>query len=365
MRAAWGLPILLCAAACGGGGAGPPDAAAPDACAEPCVPDVDAAPTPDAPPGVDAEPGRSCASAIPLVPGAPAVMATTVGGSYATRASCAGDSMAWPDRYFQVEAGAAPVDLTVDVAVDEAAMTPFDAVVSARGVCAEAQSEILCVNSGWSDRLELLGVSGRVYLVVDGTTEFGGVSQGAFDIAVTARAIAAAGAACDPAGAASRCGADLVCQAGTCAATSAALACAAAVDLTADLADGSAEASGTVHAFDPDYYRSPCAWSAAAGAPERIYRIDLAAPATLTATTDDAAGTTYDTVLYLRKDACDGLEVACNDEADGATHRSTLAGVGPLAAGTYYLFVDQSSSFVDGSPFTTARQYHLTVTRAP
>lgn len=63
--------------------------------------------------------------------------------------------------------------------------------------------------------------------------------------------------------------------------------------------------------------------------------------------TTHAAGD-LDTVVYVRRDTCDGAEVACNDDADGRM-TSTLA-LSMLAAGTYTVFVDTDASITGAIP---------------
>ncbi len=66
----------------------------------------------------------------------------------------------------------------------------------------------------------------------------------------------------------------------------------------------------------------------------------------------DTSGSTYDTVLYVRRSTCDGIEVGCDDDSGTSTaSRLSL----DLAAGTYYVVVDAYTS-------TSAGSYLLTVT---
>lgn len=330
----------------------PPDAAPPDAIA------ADAPPFP---------PGASCGTAIAIATDGTPRPDTTSGAANLSGASCSGGTDYAPDRYFVVDVGETPVDLVVDVLVEEAAPMPFDAVVSARADCADPMTELGCVDHGRGERLELLAVTGTIYLIIDGTAQFMGVAQGSYTLTVATRAIVGMGDACDPAGATSRCDAGRRCEetAGTCVPTSPVLACMEAPDLTADLAaDGVAEATGTVHAFDADDHQGACAFDVTPGHPERLFRFTLAAPATVTASTDDPA-TTYDTVLYLRGPSCDAPDLECADDVDAAqgNYRSTL--VAPsLAAGTYVLVVDAASGWRYGPP-GTPRTFKLTLTATP
>lgn len=376
LRSARPLAVVLAAAlagACGSGGTLTPDGAAADGPAA-----ADAPPPPiDAPPGVDAAPlpdaapvppGADCAHAIDLATAVLPFADSTAVATNSAAATCSSATSFSPEHYFFYDVGAVAVDLLVDVVVDEGASPPYDVVVSARTVCSDLTSEVACMDAGWGEHLEALGVTGKVSVLVDGSYLSGGMAGGDFSIDVRTRAIAGDGMPCDPAGVLSRCAADLRCDAtsGTCAPTSPELTCAAALDLSADLADGAAAVSGTLLPFDADYFFGACAYDMAAGRPEHVVRFDVAAASALTASTDDPASTTFDTVLYLRADCTGTTDLACNDDVDPATmqYRSLLS-VPVLAPGTYYLFVDTSSGWLYGPATTTPRDYHLTVTLSP
>ncbi len=332
----------------------------------------DSAPVPDAPPmpdgplppdGPPPPPGTGCSVAIDLTNAPAPEMHNNQFSGNGNGASCSGGADSAPELYFTYDAGATAVDLLVDVMVDESVPAPFDVVLSARTDCNDAMTEVACADVGWGEHMEVLEVTGVVAVLVDGSTEFGGAPAGDFTIRIVTRAIAGLGEACDPAGLTSRCGTDMVCS-GTCVATSAMLACLDAVDLTADLADGSAQAGGTVLLTDPDYYQGTCAFDVSANYPERIYRIDLAASGLLAASTDFPE-TTYDTVLYLKAGACDVAETTCQDDVDAPAmnYRSSVSA--SLPAGAYYLFVDMSSGFLYGTPGVTPRSYRVDLTFTP
>ncbi len=63
--------------------------------------------------------------------------------------------------------------------------------------------------------------------------------------------------------------------------------------------------------------------------------------------TIDTLGSDFDTVLYLREGACDGPEVACNNDADTADDRSRI--VGRFEAGTVYAVVVDGNSGASGN----------------
>lgn len=333
-------------AACGGGGGGASDAGAADG-----GPTIDAARPIDAAPTTDARIGSSCSLPIELELGVP-FAGDSSGFDDALQAGCSPLTAEAPDVVHAIALGADPVDLLVEVEVDEAATPPFDAVVSVRGACGLNGP---CADLGYGERLEALAVTGTRFVVVDGTTQFGGASSGAYTLRTATRPVVALDAACDPDGLASRCAKDLRCVGGACVADSPELACAEAIDLTADLADGVAVRDDAIFAWEPDLAQATCAFDLAAGVGERRYRIDVAAPSTLVARTDLGA-TDVDTVLTLHEATCDGVELACADDIDAEGHVFTSRLEAQVAAGTYVLVVDGSS------PLPRRGEVHLEVT---
>jgi len=83
-------------------------------------------------------------------------------------------------------------------------------------------------------------------------------------------------------------------------------------------------------------------------APEKVYTWTPAISGTAVIETCSTTQTTYDTVLYLRRGACLGAEVACNDDTTGCgtttdvtnPHRGSRLTVAVTAGQTYYLIVD-------------------------
>jgi hypothetical protein len=71
--------------------------------------------------------------------------------------------------------------------------------------------------------------------------------------------------------------------------------------------------------------------------PEVVLQVVLPANVANLHVTTDFPQTNFDTLIYLR-DACVGNDLVCNDDA-GANNTSVIDS-GPLAAGTYYLFID-------------------------
>jgi hypothetical protein len=356
------LWVAVWAAACGGDDDGADFDAA--------VPGPDAAPTFDAPPKIDAGPdfdaalpplGSTCADPFAIDTFPATHTADTTGFPGGLRGTCSPGSASAPDAVYQLTLGATPVDVLATVTVDEKVAAPFDVVLAGRTSCSMVNTEVACSDAGWGERIELLDVADDVFLIVDGTTQFGGANAGAYQVDIGARVIVGDGATCDPTAMNTRCAAGFRCVSGTCVADSAALGCTEAVDLTPGLTAVPGDpvtVTDTTHAFEADYYAGSCAAVREAGFGERLYRIDVAATSSLDASTDDAA-TDFDTVLYLVADTCDGAEVACHDDVDVEMFnlRSHLV-VPSLDPGTYYLIVDGSSP----SPGTGSYQLAVSLT---
>jgi hypothetical protein len=314
-----------------------------------------------------AGPGSSCANAVDLTGMTTPYSASTKGlGLGSTGAGCSMDSQGSPELYFTYNAGSTATDLIVDVVVDPQGL--WDAVVSARSDCTDDTTEKFCANFGGGQHLEVLGATGPTSIIVDGTTSGpNGIDQGKFTIQVKKRTIVGMGDACDPQGVTARCGKDLLCQSGHCVTDSATIECATAQNLTAMLLSGPVTLTQTVLPFSPDYYFGSCAYDnmmadPMANYPEVVYRIDVAVPSILTASTDNMT-TDYDTVIYVDQSSCGGTEVGCNDDVDtnGGNYRSNLSL--EVLPGTYYMFVDTSSASLLRSDLTIEpRTFKLTVT---
>jgi hypothetical protein len=350
----------LLAAGCGDDDAVHPDAPAPSIdAAAPGPPDAapepaDAAP-PDSPPPVE---GDRCATATILTPGADPIQASTGAMRDDTYGTCSLGTTTGPDAVYHISLGDTPIDFIAVAAVDETVEQPYDAVLYARAVCGKLDSQLGCIDAGWGDTLELLGVTGQVFLFVDGTEQYGGAPSGDYTLTTAVRAIAGDGEECDPGVAVSRCAEDLRCVDAHCVADSAELECTEAIDITADLADGSATVTGATYRFYDNLYDGSCRGGSGGASSEQIIRSALPAAGDLVASTDDP-GTAFDTYLYLRSDTCYGDEVACNDDIDLEAHelRSRLV-ADDLPAGTYYLFIDGSST-------PGAGKFHLELTFTP
>ncbi len=353
------LIFALLTAACGGGDDDDdgPDAAAPDAAlAIDAVPRTDAAPRPDAPPPTL---GATCNRPFVLDTQPATHSADTTGFTNNSLGKCSNGSQLEADAFYRVPLGDTPVDLLATVTVDETVDAPFDVVLYGQTSCGAANTEISCGDSGWGERLELLDVSGEIFLVVDGTAQFGGATEGAYTLDTSTRAIVGDGATCDPAAVTDRCASAFRCAGGTCIADSADLGCSEAEDLTAALAGGPVVVTGTTHTYEGDFYQGSCTATPTADFPERLFRIDVSVASDLDASTDDPA-TSFDTYLYLRRAACDGTEVECHDDVDVTMFnlRSHLTATA-LEPDTYYLVLDGSSA----APGTG--DYRLTVSLTP
>lgn len=341
--------ILCCGALAGACGAQSPDSDLTDAAVG--TPDAiaivdaatidasqrfDAAPILDATPRPDAVPGFTCASAVPLVSGA-SFLGDTELHTDQSSASCSVGSQSARDTAFRLALPSEPTDLIARVTVDPKAVPRFDAVVSVQTSCGDENSEAACSDFDFSEEVEALGLSGDVFIAVDGTSQFGGAPHGAYQLDVFTRSISSAGETCDLQSVTSRCATGLLCEAGICVAESLALAC----NLATELGVGQVTLAQT-HAFQPDLLQGSCAFKAAAGAGEAIYSFTVSQPSSVEITTD-LPGTNFDTVLYLLS-TCEGSELACADDvnASSGNFRSTLS-VPEVPAGDYLLVVDGAS----------------------
>jgi hypothetical protein len=337
------LISCLLVAGCGGGG-GTPDAGPPDA-----PPPIDAFEAVDAGPdaividGPTPPQGALCTDPIPLGPGDDTSGDSTDMATVGT-GLCSIGSNGGKDAKYLVDLGETPVDLVVNVAVDEEADPPYDVVLYARAVCNDGNTQLACADAGWSERMDVLAASGMIYLFVDGTAQHGGATVGAYDLSTSLRTVVGESQACDPAGVASRCVTGFRCSASVCQPDSAAAHCDEATIL--DVSGGGATVTRTTFAYQANHYDGSCAADVDADMPEDIFEVTVGAGADLVASTDNST-TDFDTYVYMRSagpNACDGAEVGCDDDVDapGQNLTSTLS-LTNLAAGTYFIFVDGSS----------------------
>ncbi|MBN1773723.1 MAG: DUF4215 domain-containing protein [Deltaproteobacteria bacterium] len=104
----------------------------------------------------------------------------------------------------------------------------------------------------------------------------------------------------------------------------------------------------TCAATDTTTWSATAGCTASTGGRELFYRLQLIVRSEVT-----LRATGFDTVLYLRRDACAGTQVACNDDDPSGGTGSLLRGT--LDAGTYYVVVDgwNASAFGDFTLVTT------------
>ena len=99
-----------------------------------------------------------------------------------------------------------------------------------------------------------------------------------------------------------------------------------------------------------------CGGPTVGAGPEVAYVITLDRPATLVATTD-FPGTTFDTVLYLRRACTDAAtQLACSDDITPGTNPRSNITVS-LAPGSYYLVVDAKTAGSGGAYVLIANLY--------
>jgi hypothetical protein len=72
---------------------------------------------------------------------------------------------------------------------------------------------------------------------------------------------------------------------------------------------------------------------------EAVFRVTLSGASTDLFVTTFAS---WNTVVYVRRDCCDGAEIACNDDYDASTMSAVT--LRALPAGTYYVIVDSGAS---------------------
>jgi hypothetical protein len=134
---------------------------------------------------------------------------------------------------------------------------------------------------------------------------------------------------------------ELACVMGVCEASAAQTAACAAADAAPITATTTVMTELPMEG--PDNFEGTCPFQHRWG--DRVFRVDLAAPATLRVATDvPPSGATLDTYVYLRTACLDASsELACNDDIDfgAGNYRSEI--VESLGAGTIYVIVDGSA----------------------
>ncbi len=148
-------------------------------------------------------------------------------------------------------------------------------------------------------------------------------------------------------GATQRCDVGYACDMGTCQPSPEAIAaCAATVPANLPAFTDQAVTvsltgqTGTEHGlFDP---LTGCVAASASVGPERVYQVDaMSGPFDLLVTTDLPVTGRNDTFVYVRTDCADPMsELACNDDLAASDPQSAIE-LRDLAAGTYFVFVEQ------------------------
>jgi hypothetical protein len=254
--------------------------------------------------------GDRCGDALPLSFGATGNSGIVTGDTFAARddvsGSCGG-------------AGAPDLVYRLDVPRRSRFVATFDTeeaphVLVLWGRCAQRASEVSCGRA-----VDEILAPGTYYLGVDGASP---EAFGRFTLGYALR--------------------DLTSQSSACAAAP-------------TLVDG--RSLGATTAGATDKFATSCgAADTGVGAPDRVFKISLAARATVFI---DVMAPGFDAAVALRKTCPDGagtagdVELACEADAD-TTHRTTLERA--LEAGTYWVVVDGQSPN-DQGPFTI--KYHL------
>lgn len=256
----------------------------------------------------------------------------------------------------------------------------LDTYVYLRSTCGDPLSQLACNDdvSGMDYRSDMVAndlAPGTYYLIVDGSSEGGGiVASGDIGVQITMTDLKNVGDACTP-------GTDLCVSgaqcfdpaggtAGTCTTSDGIVTAECA---TAPIVVPGTAINGMIAAADPNTHDGSCAFSA--NWPEKYHLLTLTGKADIVASTD-GAGTTVDTAVYVMTACAPGAtEVsvggmnACNDDIDAMSmppnYRSSLAVT--LDPGTYALVVDLSSNFgPDGGGTVPAPwSYTLNVTSKP
>lgn len=236
------------------------------------------------------------------------------------------------DALYTIDVPSAQASLLVAADLDG---TTADSLVHIRRDVGDVGTEVVCdADSGFQDfaayRLLTPG-AGRYYVFLDGNTA-GGVIDASIQV------LQGAGDACDLASGRDVCGAGLTCAGGVCAAA------ACTIDRMVSLPAIGASVSVAVDtAGKPKLHAGSCGTGNDGGirAGEQIIEVQLAVAARLYVTTDDA-GTTYDTLVYVRA-ACGGTEIGCDDDSGkviNTTQNTSVLETPVLAPGTYLVFIN-------------------------
>jgi hypothetical protein len=268
-----------------------------------------------------------CAALAQPVPTSGTIAGSIGSGGGSQVGTCGGDDST--ENMFSIDVPVAGAGLLV--ATDDGSTT-IDTLLYVRTACTDAASEIACDEDGGTgepaaDRIE--GVAaGRYYVIIDGQNGASGTYRG------TAQVLLPASAPCVDAAPRDRCGPELACQAGHCAA--------AGCSITEVLSGASSYERIVATGAAPNLHAGTCGQGNDGGtrAPEVIYELTLPAAVTNVHVSTANAQTDYDTLIYVRA-SCAGSEIACDDDSGTTTVMiSSTLDTGPLAAGSYLVFVD-------------------------
>jgi hypothetical protein len=265
--------------------------------------------------------GSACTALVP--PGA-SVSGTLVASS-ATSGTCGGDATSEDVYVLDVVVPGGDILAAADYMNE-----PASPVLYIRTDCADAQSELACdTSNGVADlpeiHLESVPV-GRYYVFVDGR------ATGTYT--ATIQTLLPEGASCDVADTRDRCNGNLACTSGACMPST----CAVQQAFT-----GAGPFTATVNTTAAtNLHAGGCGQGGDGGlrAPEAIFTVDVATPMSDVVVSTDDPATDFDTLVYVRS-SCDAGEVACDDDSgSNGNSLTSVAHTGPIAAGTYYVFVD-------------------------
>ena len=265
-----------------------------------------------------------CAGAV-AIPAAGGTFSGTTAGTSTLAGSCANSGSA-PERVF---AWTPTVSGAATIQTCNGAETSYDSVVYVRSIDCASGPEVACnddaagcftnePNDHHASRITTNVIAGRTYfIVVDGYA----TSRGDFSLTVTPPN--AGGPSPTPTPVTGACQNPTVIP--------------AAGGTFSGTTSGTSSLAGT------------CADTG--NAPERVFRWTPATSGSAIIQTCDAAGTAYDSVLYLRHGDCaGGTEVACSDDAPGCftsepnDHHASRLTPNVIAGETYFIVVDGYAS---------------------
>ena len=242
--------------------------------------------------------------------------------------SCGGAGVA--DAVFEYDVPIAGAQL--EIATDLPA-TSSDTLLYVRTTCDAPATELVCDVSGGigsqaAYRLGALPV-GPLFVFLDGDAGATGHVDAAFELLLPL------GAPCEPNTVGRRCGPELTCANAAC------------MPATCDIAQvlgGSATITADTRLAPNVHAASPACGEGDDGGqrgPELVYTLNLTASASDVEISTVSPQTDYDTLVYMRM-GCNGAQVACDDDASNSLQADAHSG--PLAPGTYSIFIDGFST---------------------